>query len=150
MTEDSRTEPVPSRGDAAGAYPRSVERTDVDALLTILERIMAAGRPGVRPAASGEILRRWEDEHYIYFGARLPDNGRNVDINIHDGTLMIRLEKAPEEAGFEQAAGDGQTEPAPPGNLGRAEPIQPAPVGSAGSSSRPNSSERTRSRSRSI
>jgi hypothetical protein len=104
MTDDFEAEPVPLRDDATGARRRSVERTDVDALLAILRQIMTAGRCELPAAASGEVLERWEDEEHVYFGADLPDNCMDADISIHDGILMIRLEKVLEASTFERAA----------------------------------------------
>jgi hypothetical protein len=105
VTEYFETEPVPPRGDAAGTRPRGVDRSDVDLLLAILKRIMTAVRCEVPAAANGEALRRWEDDDHVYFEAELPDNRINADINIHDRTLMIRLEKAAGLPGPARAVG---------------------------------------------
>ena len=93
MAEYSETEPLPPRGDVAGTRRRGVERSDVDLLLAILGRIMTAGRSEVPAAASGEALRRREDDDHLHFQAELPGNRIDIDINIYNRILMIRLEK---------------------------------------------------------
>jgi hypothetical protein len=87
----------PPRGkDTPGDHAGDADRTDVDALLLILEQILAACCHKPRPGLDAGSLERWEDEHYVYFGARLHDTGRDIDINVHDGLLHVRLKKAPE------------------------------------------------------
>jgi hypothetical protein len=101
MTGSQRIDPSPFRADASGTLARTVDRTDLHALLAILRRIMEACRNDLHPAADREGLGRWEDDHYVYFGARLSDSGRDVDINVHDGRFMVRLTKLPEDSGLD-------------------------------------------------
>ena len=101
MTGSQRSDASPFRADASGTLPRTVDRTDQHALLTILRRIMAACRNDLHPTVDRDSFGRWEDDHYVYFGARLSDSGRDVDINVHDGRFMVRLAKLPEDSGLD-------------------------------------------------
>jgi hypothetical protein len=60
----------------------------------MLEHIVATCRNGLRPGQDVVSLERWDDEYYVYFGARLPHTGRDIDINVHEGLLHVRLKKA--------------------------------------------------------
>jgi HSP20 family molecular chaperone IbpA len=43
---------------------------------------------------SDQPLERWEDDAYLYLEARLPDvQDRDVDVCVHDGKVVIRMEK---------------------------------------------------------
>jgi hypothetical protein len=95
----------PLRGDAASIHVngssthiRDVDGNDVSTLITILGRIIAACDKELHPAFDQERVERWEDEHYVYFGACLPDTGRDIDINVHDSGFMVRLAKMVEES----------------------------------------------------
>jgi len=101
MTGSQRSDPSPFRADASGTHAQTVDRTDLHALLAILRRIMAACRNDVHPAVDRESLGRWEDDQHVYFGARLSDSGRDVDINVHDGRFMVRLAKLSEDSGLD-------------------------------------------------
>jgi hypothetical protein len=102
MTGSQRSKPAPFRADPAGAHARSVDRTDLHALLAILGRIMAVCRNDLLPATDRESLRRWEDDHYVYFEDRLLNIGRDVDINVHEGRFMARLTKLADSSGLER------------------------------------------------
>ncbi len=52
------------------------------------------------PVADREGLESWEDDHHVYFEAALPDSGRDIDINVHQGLFMMRMEKGPGESGL--------------------------------------------------
>jgi hypothetical protein len=92
----SRNDERPPGVDTSGGQAGDAERTDEDALLLILERVLAVCCSRPRPGLDVGSLERWEDEYYVYFEARLHDTGRDMDINVHDGLLHVRLKKAPE------------------------------------------------------
>jgi len=59
---------------------------------------MAACRNDLVPAMDRESVGRWEDDHYVYFGACLPDVEGDIDMNIHEGRFMVRLAKLAEDS----------------------------------------------------
>ncbi len=45
-------------------------------------------------SSSDRPPERWEDDAYIYLEARFPDGeGRDVNVCVHDGKVVIRMEK---------------------------------------------------------
>ena len=93
MTKSSKSEPVPSFDDASDGSAGNIDREDLQVILTILRLISAAGRGDPLHPEHRAGLESWEDDSYVYFGADMPDAGRDIDINVHEGQLMVRLEK---------------------------------------------------------
>jgi hypothetical protein len=93
------------RGDGAsvcvrgsGTHARSVDGTDLSALLAILGRVMAVCNDDLDHKSDRESVGRWEDDHYVYFGACLPGTGRDIVISVHEGRFMVRLAKLAEDS----------------------------------------------------
>ncbi len=63
-------------------------------LARLLSSLDAAGRGDTEANPDDSRLARWEDEDYLYFEVTLPAHGlRDVDIAVHDGRVLIRIER---------------------------------------------------------
>jgi hypothetical protein len=93
MATTQGTHPVSPPSYTPGARLRAADRPDSDDLRRIVQHILAACLKDQPPDANRVDPERWEDEEYVYFGARIADPGRDVDINVHEGWLLVRLEK---------------------------------------------------------
>ncbi len=97
MTRSQRGDAA-SVGDASRAHARTIDGTDLHAVIAILGHIMAACRDDLLPAVDRDEVGRWEDDHYVYFGACLPELARDIDMNVHQGRFMVRLAKLAEDS----------------------------------------------------
>jgi HSP20 family molecular chaperone IbpA len=60
-------------------------------LIDVIER---HGDGGELSHEDGHQLDRWEDDAYVYLGSAMPDiPDRDIDISVHDGNIMIRVER---------------------------------------------------------
>ncbi len=71
---------------------------DCRSLLSLLGRLLtqidSSGNAGSTNGSADRPADRWEDDAYIYLEAMLPDiHDRDVDISVHDGKVVIRMEK---------------------------------------------------------
>ena len=78
--------------------PNEQEHSELDrALNRLLRRLLATARrrgscdpPSGR---GGEPPERWEDDDYVYIETSAPGIDRDIDISVHAGHVLIRMEK---------------------------------------------------------
>jgi hypothetical protein len=98
MTRSQRGDAASVRGNASGTHTRGIYGTNLHAFVAILERITAACRDDQGPAVDRESVAKWEDDQYVYFGTCLSDIEGDIDMNVHEGRLMVRLAKLADDS----------------------------------------------------
>ncbi len=69
-------------------------RLVLGALGRLLAQMGSSGDPAATDGLADRLPDSWEDDAYIYFEAMLPNvRDRDLDVCVHDGKVVIRIEK---------------------------------------------------------